>query len=146
MSTNTKLSIEVVHRIAKFMNHQIESHGETKINNKEIWHGFLHKMNNEVWMGIVELWEQLSEQHPHLFKHWDERNIQDARAAIQKYSPYYENVLDMKNRHLDHKKIAWRLLMTTREVWNRCCDIHLPNSDKSKVLNCFSDLIQKKEV
>jgi hypothetical protein len=124
------------------LNHEIEKSGEIKINNKTIWNGFLHRMDNEVWLGIVELLELLAEQQPQLFKPWDERNIEDARRALDKYSPYYDCVLDMKNRHLDHKKIAWRLLMTTREVWNRACGIHLPNSDSSKVLNNFGDIIE----
>lgn len=141
MKTKTELSIEIAYRIASMLNHEIETNGEIKINNKTIWSGFLHQMDNEVWMGVIDVLETLCEQHPALFKHYDERNIQDARRALDKYSAYYDQVLDMRNRHLDHKKLAWRLLMTTREVWNRACDIHLPNSDKSKVLNNFGDIL-----
>lgn len=145
MSTKTELSTEIAYRITAMLNHEIETNGEIKTNNTVIWQGFLHKMDNEVWEGIVDLWEQLSEQHPHLFKHHDERNIADARRVLDKYSNYYDKVLDMRNRHVDHKKIAWRLLMTTREVWNRACDIHLPNDNKSKVLNRFDDVVQFKD-
>ena len=145
MSTNTKLSIEIAYRITTFLNHQIETHGETKINNREIWHGFLHQMNNEVWDGILKLWEELSQQHPELFQNFHLANIAEARKILDTYSPYYDNVLDMKNKHLDHKKVAWKLLMSTREIWNRCCDIYLPNSDKSKVLNSFSEFLTVEE-
>lgn len=141
MKTKTELSIEIAYRIASMLNHEIETNGEIKINNKTIWSGFLHQMDNEVWMGVIDVLETLCEQHPALFKHYDEKNIEDARRALDKYSAYYDQVLDMRNRHLDHKKLAWRLLMTTREVWNRACDIHLPNSDKSKVLNNFGDIL-----
>ena len=141
MKTNTELSIEIVYRIAAMLNLEIETNGEIKINNKTIWSGFLHQMENEVWYGIIDVLETVGKQHPHLLKQWDERNIQEAKQALDKFSPYYDQVLDMRNRHTNHKKLAWRLLMTTREVWNRACDIHLPNSDKSRVLNNFSDII-----
>jgi hypothetical protein len=142
MKTNLELSIEIAYNIAKMLNHTIETDGEIKINNKTIWKGYLHQMDNNVWYGLVDLLEQLQQQSPGVFKPYDEKNLADARAALDKHSPYYDNVLDMKNRHLDNKKIAWRMLMTVREVWNRCCDIHLPNSDKSKVLNNFKDIIE----
>jgi hypothetical protein len=138
----TELSVEVIYRIARMLNTEIESNGQIQLNNKKIWEGFLHQMPNEVWRGVLETLALLNYQHPELFEYNHVTAIELGLGALDKYDSYYDNVLDMRNRHLDHKKIAWKCLMTTREVYNRCCDIYLPNSDVSKVKTTFSSIFE----
>lgn len=131
--TTRELSAEIMIHIQRMLNLQIQTNGAISINNKTIWDGFLHKMNNEVWLGCLEtLWE-LSQAHPQYFQPFHVTAIDRGLTAIYKYAPFYDRVLDMRNRHLDHKKIAWQCLMTIREVLNNIEGIRLPNDDKAKV-------------
>ncbi len=125
---NTELSIEIMRHIQRMLNNQIENHGKIKINNKIIWDGFLHKMDNEVWRGCLETLQALSEQHPALFTPYH-------LAAI-------ESGLKMRSRQPDYKKTAWRCLMTIREVMNNATNIHIDNTDESRVKTQFRDLFK----
>lgn len=133
--TNTALalSVEIMVRIQRMLNLEIQKHGELSINNKTIWQGFLHQMDNNSWSACIEALELLMLQHPLYFQSYHEKNIETAQAAIIKYGDYYDNVLDMRNRHLNHKRIAWGCLMSIREILNAVEGIRLPNSDSSKV-------------
>lgn len=140
--TNTELSIEIMHHIQRMLNNQIENQGAIKINNKTIWNGFLHKMDNSVWRGCLETLQQLEEQSPALFDSYHRDAVAAGLKALDKYEQYYDRVLDMRNKHVDHKKIAWRCLMTIREVMNRATGIKLDNSDASRVKTQFGDLFE----
>ena len=142
MNTNTKLSIEIMYRIKDMLNTEIRKHGEIKINNKTIWDGFLHKMGNDEWTGILNVLWQLEEQHPKYFTMQHLRNLNRATDLMNKYSDYYDNVLDMKNRHVDAKVTAWACIMMIREVWNACVGEYLPNSDSSKTKTTFGDIFE----
>lgn len=131
-----------MHHIQRMLNNQIENHGEIKINNKTIWSGFLHQMGNDVWRGILETLDELSEQSPALFDQYHLDSIRLGLAALDRYDSYYDSVLDMRNRHVDHKKIAWRCLMTIREVMNRATGKRIENSDTAQVKTQFGDLFE----
>lgn len=142
MATQLELSVEIAVRITKMLNDQILKTGQIQLNNKVIWDGMLHKMDNEVWRGILTMLVELNEQHPRLISLQDLRNISDALALLDKYDNYYDRVLDMRNRHVDAKKTAWRALMTTREIICRCWDLDLPNEDRSRVLSNYDNIFE----
>lgn len=142
MATQLELSVEIAVRITKMLNDQILKTGQIQLNNKVIWDGMLHKMDNEVWRGILTMLVELNEQHPWLISLQDLRNISDALALLDKYDNYYDRVLDMRNRHVDAKKTAWRALMTTREIICRCWDLDLPNEDRSRVLSNYDNIFE----
>lgn len=141
-STNTQISVDIACRITKILNDEILKSGQIQINNKTIWDGMLHKMDNSVWRGILEMLTELNEQSPGMLTLQDLRNIQDALKLLDKFEDYYDSVLDMKNRHVDAKKVAWKTLMSTREIICRCWDLNLPNDDKSKVLSNYGSLFE----
>jgi hypothetical protein len=141
-TTRTELSVEIIYRISEFLNAEIRQHGETQKDNPRIWHGFLHKMDNSVWRGVLETLALLSKQHPELFKIEHLTAIDEGLTLLDKYEDYYDRVLDMKNRHVDAKRVAWKCLMTTREVYCAACDIYLPNKDSSRVLTTFGEIFQ----
>lgn len=142
MNTNTKLSIEIMYRIKDMLNTEIRKHGEIQINNSVIWDGFLHKMGNNEWAGILNVLWQLEEQHPSYFSVQHLRALNDATDLMNKYADYYDRVLDMKNRHVDAKRTAWKCIMMIREVWNECVGEYLPNSDSSKTRTTFGDIFE----
>jgi hypothetical protein len=140
--TNTQLSIEIMYRLKEFLNNEIRQNGEIQINNKRIWDGWLHKMNNEVWAGILETMQTLSHQHPELFNLHQHTAIEDGLKLLNKYSDYYDNVLDMNNKHVKAKGVAWKCLHTVREVWNECVNDLLPNLDSSRVTSTYGDMFE----
>lgn len=142
MATTTELSIDIMRHIQRTLNNMIESHGEISINNKTIWDGYLHQMPNEVWRGILETMHELAQQQPQLFSMHQISAVGEGLYALNKFDQYYDQVLDMKNRHLDHKRIAWKCFMTVREVMNSAMGIDLPNSDHSRVKNTFQDIFE----
>ena len=142
MATQLELSIEIATRITKMLNDIILTKGQIQLNNKTIWAGMLHKMDNEVWQGILSMLQELNAQHPQLLTLQDLQNISDAQALLDKYANYYDRVLDMRNRHVDAKKTAWKMLMTTREVICRCWDLDLPNEDRSRVISNYDNIFE----
>lgn len=139
-STTQELSVEIIYRIAAMLNTEIEKHGEIQINNPTIWNGFLHQMPNEVWRGIVETLLELNKQHPEMVDINQLSALQEAQGLLNRYDQYYDRVMDMKNRHVQAKRVAWKCLMSIREIYNRCAGIRLSNSDHSRVKTNFGEL------
>ena len=140
MATTTELSVVIMCHIQKTLNNIIESTGEIQINNKTIWDGYLHQMDNEVWRGILETLNTLSKQHPELFTLHQFVAIGEGLQALDKFENYYDKVLNMKTRNISHKGIGWKCFMTVREVMNKACGIDIPNSNVSRVTSNFSDI------
>lgn len=136
------VAVEILTRIAKMLNAEIETSGEIQINNKTIWEGYLHKMDNAVWTACLEALVELNQQHPEMLTMSDYASVETALKTVRKHQDYYDRVLDMRNKHLDHKKLAWRAFMTIREVVNRCWDLDLPNSDTSKITSKYTSLYE----
>jgi hypothetical protein len=142
MATNTALSIEIMYKLKEFLNNEIRQNGEIQINNKRIWDGWLHKMDNEVWYGILETLAQLEREHPKYFNLHQSRAIEEGLTLLNKYSDYYDKVLDMNNKHVKAKGVAWKCLHTVREVWNTCVNDPLPNLNSSKVTSTYGDIFE----
>lgn len=141
--TTTELSIEIWYQLTEFLNTEIRQNGEIQINNKRIWDGWLHRMDNAVWRGLLETADLLHQQHPELFDLWAYTAIQDGLKLLNRYDNYYDRVMDMRNRHVQAKGIAWKCLMTLRETWNRAVEYDLPNSDTSRVTTNFDTIFSK---
>lgn len=139
---NVELAVDIAVKITGMLNDEILSKGQLQLNNKVIWDGMLHKMDNHVWRNVLEMLQQLNEQHSSLVTIQDQRNISDALRLLDKYENYYDRVLDMKNKHVDAKKTAWRALMSTREIICRCWNLDIPNQDSSKVLSNYGSLFE----
>lgn len=142
MTHNHEISTAIINKLARTLNSEIERNGEIKINNKLIWDGMLHKMSNEVWRGILESLKLLSEQHPRLFDFNHLAAIDRALQLLDRYEGYYDNVLDIKNAKMDNKKVAWKCLMTLREVYCAANNIYLPNSDASKITSTYGRIFE----
>lgn len=140
--TNQQLSASIVAKITHMLNDEILKGGEIQINNKVIWDGMLHRMDNTVWRGCIELLLELNQQHGEMLTLQDLRNLEDALALLNRYDQHYDRVLDMKNRHVDAKKTAWRALMSMREIVCRCWAVDLPNSNTSRVLSNYGSLFE----
>lgn len=131
-----------MYKLKEFLNNEIRTSGEIQINNKRIWDGWLHKMDNTVWYGILETLDLLSKQHPELFTLNQLSAIEDGLKLLNKYSDYYDRVLDMNNKHVKAKGVAWKCLHTVREIWNECVDQQLPNANTSRITSTYGDIFE----
>ena len=136
-------SIAVMQAIAEMLNTEIRKTGEIQINNSVIWDGYLHQMHNEDWRGVLTTLDTLHRQHPELFSMQNADAVQEGLALLDKFDQYYDRVMDMRNRHVSAKKIAWKCIMCIREVWNQATDEYLPNTDESKTKTSFNDLFDR---
>lgn len=121
-TTNQSLSIEIMYQLTKFLNHEEQTHGKITINNKRIWHGWLHNMNNTVWYACVSTMLELHKQHPELFTDRHVNSFRKARVLIENYSHVYDNVLDQQTSGIAGKPTAWACMLGIREVWNAACE------------------------
>lgn len=115
--------------ISETLNGMIRSNGQIQINNETIWGEYLHKWNNEEWALVLAVLRDLMEAEPGLFKSFHENAVLEAETVLIKYWNEHARVLDKRA----HKKKAWKLLMTMREVWNKARGLDIPNEDSSKI-------------
>ena len=137
---NTKLAIEIAHRIKEMLNMEIRKTGEIQINNKTIWDGWLHKLNNEEWYGVLHMMAELYHQHPELFKTEHVDAVEQGLQHMHKFQDYYDRCMDMNNRHVRAKRIAWKCIMAIREIFTLAQGEYLPNSDSSRVTSTYDEL------
>lgn len=139
---NTAQSIEVIYRLGEHLNQIIRTSGQIQRDNPLIWNEVLHQMDNATWRGVLETLDQLITDHPQLANLNHYSAIQCALEALTKYEDYYDKVLDMRNRHINHKPLAWKALMTLRELYTSAVGQHLPNADSSRVASTYEELFQ----
>lgn len=131
-------SLDLWSKLANDLNNIILSSGEIQINNNYIWQTYLHKMTNEDWKGLLAAMCELYSTHPKYIDLNAEKSLKQTIETVLRWEYHHNRCLDTKK----HKKTAWRMMMTLREVWNRVNDIDIPNSDKSKVKSNFNTLFE----
>jgi len=104
--------------VTKTLNEIVKRDGDININNKTIWNKYLHQMDNVVWRGVLETLEQLFQQEPYMFEIHQTVAINNALQTLNEYYDLYDNVLHINKPQMKHRGIAWRALMTVREVVN----------------------------
>lgn len=137
-----ELKIDILKKIAEHLNSLIRTSGKIKLNDRNIWCTLLHRMDNEVWRGVLETLQDLSEQHIELFESYHLIAIEKGLAALDRYEKYYDKVLDIKNKSMNNKKITWQCLMTIREVYNASIGLDLPNEDYSIKYTKYENLFE----
>ena len=121
------------HSIATFLNDYIREHGQIQINNNELWREYLHRWDNQDWTEIIETVAELHKKYPEYFHKFHKDAIAAAITILIEHSDT-KRVMDRKQ----HKKIAWKMIMTMRETWNAATGIDLPNEPIDK----FGDLFE----
>lgn len=134
--TTLEHGLDLWQEVAETLNKIIEQHGHIDINNELIWQGILHRWDNEQWVYAVAAVAKFYEQHPEFFKTFHRDAYMDALSTLRKYVDVHDRVLDKRV----HKKVAWKMIMTMRELWNAASGIYLPNDYNSRKLNEYSNL------
>jgi hypothetical protein len=128
-------------KIAQHLNNQIQLAGAIKPNNKGIWQAILHNLTNEQWHAILSTLEELMNKNPTIGNLGHLNTVETGLRTLKKYE-LYDRCLDMKNHTANNKPIAWKCLMTIREVYNSACGIDLPNADSSRTTNTFKEIME----
>lgn len=106
--------------IAQYLHTTVENYRQRDTtvprDSKSLWRATLHRMNNDTWLAVCDMWSQLYAQHPELFKDWDIKNINTVINTVERQSHLTDSVLDQRQ----HKGLAWRMLMSTTELYARC--------------------------
>ncbi len=133
--------ITLIVKIAQHLNNQIQLAGAIKPNNKGIWQAILHNLTNEQWHAILSTLEELMNKNPTIGNLGHLNTVETGLRTLKKYE-LYDRCLDMKNHTANNKPIAWKCLMTIREVYNSACGIDLPNADSSRTTNTFKEIME----
>ena len=137
----TAQSCQLIQKIAEHLNTIIALTGSIKPNNRELWRGVLHELDNHHWQGMTLTLMKLQQQQPHIGALKHSIALEECQNILTKYGHKYDRIMDQKNYRFNHKPIAWKCLMTIRELYNAACDIDLPNNDSSKEVNRLKELI-----
>jgi nicotinamide mononucleotide adenylyltransferase len=101
--------------------------GKITKDNRRIWDGFLHSWDNTEWVLVLEAMWQLRREHPEFFTSSDRDALKQASEVLAKGIELgHTRVMDQSHKINDNKRKAWRILMTSREVWNRAQGTEIP--------------------
>lgn len=126
MKSRIEQGIERWSEAAVTLNSIIQQQGHIDINNREIWNGFLHDWDNEDWTLVIEALGELYSLHRGFFKAYHKEAMINATKTLMDRGHEHPRILDTK----PYKGLAWRMLMTLREVWNHSNDLYIPNYKK----------------
>lgn len=98
--------------------------------NKEIWDGFLHKVDNEDWAAMFEAFKhKLANSDQFLSQHQQDK-FDRAYTTFKRDSQLRERCMDIRTQHKNTKDLAWAMIHVIREVWNADKGIDIPNVDQ----------------
>ena len=136
--TRLEHGLDLWQEIAELQNTILDKEGKLEKNDERIWQGYLHKWDNSDWIIVLEAIGELRKRYPEVFKSYHNDAFKAAASALLKYEDEYDRVLDKKA----HKAVAWKMLMTMREVWNQCENIQNPKPTAYKAKNQFHGLFE----
>jgi nicotinamide mononucleotide adenylyltransferase len=112
---------------AETLNDIVFTTGKITKDNRRIWDGFLHSWDNTEWVLVLEAMWQLRREYPEFFTRSDRDALQQASEVLAKGIELgHTRVMDQSHKINDNKRKAWRILMTSREVWNRAQGTEIP--------------------
>jgi hypothetical protein len=137
MKTRLQQGVERWNDIANVLNAIAEEPEGITVNDKRIWRGILHDWDNEDWELLLEAVGELLEGHPAFFKQYHKSAWLEATKTLVNSKDHHPRTLDQRR----HKKQAWRMIMSAREVWNKVsehyCDINDIIAHKPQPVNFF---------
>ena len=130
---NTQDGLILCEHIAQVLNDIITKTGK-QIDKDEpaIWDGFLHQLTNDEWESMFTAFKVLIEQHKIHLTHHQQRKFDEAWITFQKDKHKRERCMDIRNKFMNTKTLAWGMIMTIREVQNQVNKKDIPNVDKPK--------------
>lgn len=119
--------------ITDVLNNLITSKGQ-QINRNEpaIWNDFLHQLNNDDWESMFMAFKQTISKSNVLLTHHQQRKFDEAYTTFQKDKHKREKCMDILNKFMNTRTLAWSMIMVIREVMNQVNGVDVPNVDAAK--------------
>lgn len=130
---NTQDGNLLCEHITQVLNNIITTTGQ-QIDKDEpkIWDDFLHQLTNDEWESMFMAFKHMVDKHSILLTHHQQRKFDEAYATFQKDKNKRARCMDIRNRFMNTKTLAWGMIMTVREVVNQANKQHIPNVDQVK--------------
>lgn len=130
---NSKDGQILIEHITDVLNNIITTTGR-QIDRDEaaIWDGFLHQLNNDEWESMFMAFKELVAKHNIFLSHHQQRKFDDAYTTFKRDSLKRERCMDIRNKFMNTKNLAWGMIMTIREVVNQANKVDIPNVDAPK--------------
>jgi hypothetical protein len=101
-------------------------------NEKAIWDDFLHQLTNDEWESMFMAFKHLVDKHRILLTDHQQRKFDEAYMTFQKDKHKRERCMDIRNKFMNTKNLAWSMIMIIREIHNLTTNTDVPNVDKPK--------------
>jgi len=103
----------------------INTEGSILRDDKRIWDSYLHTWNNDDWLKILLALKDADREHSLYQTELD--HIHKIQKILIDYYDMYPRVLDKRDRQMNNKSLAWKMIMIMREAWNRIHQIEIKN-------------------
>lgn len=101
---------------------------------KAIWDDFLHQLTNDEWESMFMAFKELVSKHGIFLSHHQQRKYDEAYTTFQKDKHKREKCLDILNKFMNTRTLAWGMIMVIREVVNQANKVDVPNVDAPKTV------------
>lgn len=125
--------IVLCEHITEVLNTLITSTGkQIDKNEPKIWDDFLHQLTNDEWESMFMAFKEVVAKHDILLTNHQQRKFDEAYTTFQKDKLKRESCMDIRNKFMNTKQLAWGMIMTIREVINQVNKKEVPNVDTAK--------------
>lgn len=130
MTDRLQLGQELCAHITTVLNDIITTTGQQiQKDNKQIWDGFLHQVTNDEWSAMFKAFKHEVEANDICLRPDQVHKFDSAYTTFKRDSQLRERCMDVRTRHKNTKDLAWGMIMTIREIWNKKQGIDIPNVD-----------------
>ena len=114
------MALDIWQEVADDLRAIIRTEGEIRINNKLIWNKYLHRWKNRHWELLLKSGIQLADQHLDMLTTFQQDALFEAWTTFQRYRDQHPRCMDQKTKDMNTKTVAWKWLMSMREIWDQC--------------------------
>jgi hypothetical protein len=100
--------------------------------NPKIWDGFLHQLTNAEWELMFKAFLDTVANKALLLTYHQQQKFDEAYMTFNKDKLKREQCMDIRNRFMNTKTLAWGMIMTIREVYNLANGKNIANQDQPK--------------
>lgn len=136
------------------INKIVEAEGDLQKDDRRIWDPFLHTWSNEDWLAILAAWEAEYDNDTTMFNWCVDKEGKKRRVPhistynetvdiLKHYMKKYPRVLDKRDSEMDNKRLAWKMIMSLREVYNNIHNLNIGINHKTSLSRHQQNLARK---
>lgn len=132
---NSQDGLILMEHITNVLNNLITTTGkQIDRDEKVIWDEFLHQLTNDEWDSMFMAFKEIVDKHGILLTHHQQRKYDEAYTTFQKDKLKREKCMDILNKFMNTRTLAWGMIMVIREVVNQANKVDVPNVDAPKTV------------